>query len=196
MIILFFCIIAYLVGSINSAVMLSKFFGLPSPYTIASGNPGTTNMLRLGGKKIAALTLFFDTLKGVIPIALAIVYFQEISIIIIVGCCAVLGHIYSLFLKFSGGKGVATMLGLYLALNIYIGLMFIAVWLIIAKLSKISSLSALFALLLSYGASIIAYGVYASYPLLLMTLLIFYKHKINIIKILNKQEAKIGQKKL
>lgn len=187
-------VIAYLLGSINSAVLIAKLMGLPSPYTVGSGNPGATNMMRIGGKKAAALTLFFDALKGLVPVLIANLLGLNIFEIGVVALVAVMGHIYPLYFGFRGGKGVATLIGVMLGFNLWIGLIFVALWLIIAKLSKISSLSALSALFFTTIFIIFSYGFVDGLPFILMTILIFYRHRTNILRILDGTESKIGKK--
>lgn len=187
-------IVSYLLGSINSAVMLAKIMGLPSPYTVGSGNPGATNMMRIGGKKAAALTLFFDALKGLIPVVIANMLGLSVFEIGVVALAAIIGHMYPLYFGFRGGKGVATLIGVMLGFNLWVGLIFIALWLVVAKLSKISSLSALTALLLTTLFIMFSYGFIDALPFTLMTILIFYRHHANIQRILNGTESKIGKK--
>ena len=132
-------IIAYLIGSLSSAIIVCKLMGLPDPRGEGSGNPGATNVLRFGGKKAAAITLLGDTLKGLLPVLLA--KYLDITIlgIALVGLAAFLGHLYPIFFEFKGGKGVATMLGVLFGFSWWIGLATAGTWLFVAKILKISS---------------------------------------------------------
>lgn len=139
-------VFAYLLGSISTAIITAKAMGLPDPRTAGSNNPGATNVLRIGGKKAAAITLLGDVLKGLIPVLIGRYVFKlDDSQLIWVGLAAFIGHLYPLYYGFKGGKGVATAIGVFLGLNPWAGLAFIATWLIMAKGFKISSLAALIA---------------------------------------------------
>lgn len=189
-----FYIIAYLFGSINAAMIISKIMGLPSPMTVGSGNPGATNMLRSGGKKAGILTLIFDLLKGLIIVLIARVFHQAPIVLIITGLCAVIGHIFPLFFKFKGGKGVATMIGALLAAATMIGFVFIWVWLLTLALTRISSLSALLACIIS---PIIAYFTEpkaVAVIIALMSLIVIIRHHENIKRLCLFQEKRIGKK--
>ncbi|GAB6066688.1 glycerol-3-phosphate 1-O-acyltransferase PlsY [Methylothermus subterraneus] len=133
----------YLLGSISSAVIVCRLWGLPDPRTAGSGNPGATNVLRMGSKPAAALTLLGDVLKGFLPVALARGLGAEPGVVAAAGLAAFLGHLYPVFFGFRGGKGVATALGVLSGIHWGLGLMLAGTWLAVAKLSKISSLSAL-----------------------------------------------------
>ncbi len=135
----------YLFGSISSAIVVCKLMGLPDPRTQGSNNPGATNVLRFAGKKAAAITLFGDVIKGVIPIVIARLLGADNNTLIYVGFAAFIGHLYPLFFGFRGGKGVATAFGMFVALHWQVGLAIVGTWLIIAKVFRISSLSALIA---------------------------------------------------
>jgi len=144
---------AYLIGSISTAIIVCRLMGLPDPREGGSGNPGATNVLRIGGekgKKAAAITLLGDSLKGLIPVLVAQGMGLEPLWIVLVGFMAFIGHLYPVFFKFQGGKGVATMLGVMFGLSLPIGLAVAGTWLFVAKVLKISSLSALIAALLRY----------------------------------------------
>ncbi len=134
-------LIAYLVGSINSAIILSKVLKLPDPRTQGSKNPGATNMLRIGGKKIAAFVLLIDVWKGLSPILLAYSYTSSSLELSIIALSAFLGHVYPVFYSFKGGKGVATFIGGLIGINPLVGISFILIWLFVAKVLNISSLS-------------------------------------------------------
>ena len=134
---------SYLIGSLSSAIIVCKIMSLPDPRSEGSGNPGATNVLRFGGKKAAAITLAGDMIKGLIPVL--IVKYMDMSILTIalVGLAAFLGHLYPVFFEFKGGKGVATMLGVMFGFSWWVGLATAGTWLFMAKIVKISSLSAL-----------------------------------------------------
>ena len=185
---------AYLLGSIATAIVTSKLMGLPDPRTQGSNNPGATNVLRFGGKKAAAITLLGDGLKGVIPVVLARFVFgiEDYTWLILIGIAAFLGHLYPVFYGFKGGKGVATAIGVFLGVNLWGGLAFVATWLIMAKGFKISSLAALIATALSplyfwliTGHAQLTLGVGV------IAVLIFWRHRSNIQKLLDGSEDKI-----
>ncbi len=188
--ILIFC--AYLIGSISTAIIVCKVLKLPDPRTQGSNNPGATNVLRIGGKKAAAITLIGDGLKGVVPVLIA--HYLEFSLVdvALVALFSFLGHVYPVFFGFKGGKGVATFLGALLAINYIVGLGFIITWLFVAKVLKISSLSALIATLLTpVYFYLITSDVVASYVISIICLWIFYTHRENIKRILSGDEGKI-----
>lgn len=185
-------VLAYLFGSISSAIFVAKAFGLPDPRTTGSGNPGATNILRSGGKTAAAVTLFGDVLKGVIPVWLARGVTDDALILALVAAMAYLGHLYPLFFGFRGGKGVATALGVYLALNPWMGLALIATWLVTALVSRYSSLAALVAAALS---PLFAWKFLPGIPYLLVSVLLaallFWRHRGNIQRLAAGREDKI-----
>lgn len=185
-------IIAYLFGSISSAIVVAKAFGLPDPRTTGSGNPGATNILRSGGKTAAGVTLLGDVLKGVIPVLLARVVTDDALILALVAAMAYVGHLYPLFFGFRGGKGVATALGVYLALNPWMGLALIGTWLVTAVVSRYSSLAALVAAALS---PLFAWHLLPGTPYILMSVvlaaLLFWRHRGNIQRLAAGQEDKI-----
>ena len=188
--ILIFC--AYLIGSISTAIIVCKALKLPDPRTQGSNNPGATNVLRIGGKKAAAITLIGDGLKGVVPVLIA--HYLEFSLVdvALVALFSFLGHVYPVFFGFKGGKGVATFLGALLAINYIVGLGFVITWLFVAKVLKISSLSALIATLLTpVYFYLITLDVIASYVISIICLWIFYTHRENIKRILSGDEGKI-----
>ena len=135
-------LVAYLLGAINCAVIVCQLMGLPSPYSVGSGNPGATNVKRLGGTKPAALTLFGDLIKGLLPVAVAhwVLHLPEAQLGW-VALAAVLGHMFPVYFKFKGGKGVATTIGVLIGLHPLLGALFVITWLFIAKVFRISSLS-------------------------------------------------------
>ena len=188
-------ILSYILGSINSSILLSKFFKLPDPRGYGSRNPGATNILRSGSKIIAFITLMLDILKGFITTAVAIYWFEDIIYAQIIGCITVFGHIYPLFYKFKGGKGVATALGTVLGFNLFLGLICLITWLMTALLFRYSALSAIvtFTFLPLYTwFSFESWTITSIY--LALTLVVIYKHKNNIKNLLNNEETKIGEK--
>ena len=188
-------ILSYILGSINSSILLSKFFKLPDPRGYGSRNPGATNILRSGSKIIAFITLMLDILKGFITTAVAIYWFEDIIYAQIIGCITVFGHIYPLFYKFKGGKGVATALGAVLGFNLFLGVICLITWLMTALLFRYSALSAIvtFTFLPLYTwFSFESWTITSIY--LALTLVVIYKHKNNIKNLLNNEETKIGEK--
>ena len=194
-----FIIAAYLLGSISFAVITSKLFGLADPRTYGSGNPGATNVLRSGKKAAAALTLLGDAAKGWLAVFLAIHFSPSgVSYTMLAAAVALavfLGHLFPIFLRFKGGKGVATALGVLLALNVWVGLAALATWLLTALVFRLSSLAALTA---AVGAPIYAVllGLPREWVLAsgIMSLLLVWRHKGNIQNLLAGKEAKIGKK--
>ncbi len=191
-------ILAYLLGSISSAIIVCKLMGLGDPREAGSGNPGATNVLRIGGEKgklAAAITLIGDMLKGVVPVWVAYALGFEPMWIVLVGFAAFIGHLYPLFFQFKGGKGVATMLGVLLALNFWAGLATAATWLFVAKVLKISSLSALIA---TFLAPMYVYFLTGeiSWVLVtaLMTAILFWRHRGNIQRLMSGEESLIKTK--
>jgi glycerol-3-phosphate acyltransferase PlsY len=196
--ILGFIAAAYLLGSISTAIIVCKVMGLGDPREGGSGNPGATNVLRIGGekgKKAAAITLVGDMLKGLLPVLLAHALNLPGLVIVLVGFAAFIGHLYPVFFGFKGGKGVATMLGVMFGLSWPIGLAVAATWLFVAKVLKISSLSALIA---SFLAPLYIYFLVdeVSWILVsgLMTLILFWRHRSNIQRLLSGEESLIKTK--
>ena len=198
---------SYLSGSIPFGLILTKFFGGQDIRKIGSGNIGATNVLRTGNKFLAALTLVLDILKGYMPVIISLQYFPEL---IQLSCLlAFLGHIFPVWLKFNGGKGVATYLGILLALSIQLGLLFIFTWMVVSLIFKYSSVSSMFASLtvfVIYAVREIAGPIFkimsdqtfktyeiASLSLLLFIffILIIFTHRKNISNLKNKTEHKI-----
>ncbi len=183
---------AYLLGSISTAIVTCKLMNLPDPRTTGSNNPGATNVLRVGGKKAAAITLCGDLLKGLVPVLLAKYWGLDLQWQFIVGFAAFLGHLYPLYYGFKGGKGVATAIGVYLGLNLWAALAVIATWLLIAKILKFSSLAALVATLLApLFFYLFTQHVHLSIGLSGMTLLIYWRHRSNIRNLLTGKEGRI-----
>ena len=181
-------IICYLIGSIPFGYILTKVFLKKDIRDIGSGNIGATNALRTGNKTIGYTTLFFDIIKAVIPIIY--VKFNFTELLYISSLCIFLGHVFPIWLKFKGGKGVATYLGILFALNIYFGLVFIVSWLITFAFFKFSSLSSLVA-----SISIPIYLLILSkfehiFFFTIMFVLVFFTHRENIKRLKNKEESK------
>ena len=191
---LYFLIGSYLLGSISSAIIICKICNLPDPRTQGSGNPGATNVLRIGGKKVAAFVLIFDGLKGAIPVMLAHYFGLNLFELTIILLSAFLGHVFPIYYGFKGGKGVATYLGGLIGLNFFVGLTFSIIWLIVAKVIKVSSIAALTATLLSpiYFYFITTHDVRATMVIFLINLFIYFTHRENIRRIMNGEEGVIG----
>lgn len=185
-------IAAYLAGSVSSAILVSKLAGLPDPRANGSGNPGATNVLRLGGKKAAALTLFGDMLKGLAPVLLAKYLGMPALALAGVALAAFLGHLYPVFFGFRGGKGVATFLGVLLGLSWWVGGAVILTWLIIALLTRYSSLAALSA---GFLAPLYLHWIGAPAVFMLaaaiMTTFLLWRHQGNIRNLLSGTEVRI-----
>ena len=188
-------IVAYLFGSISTAIIVCKMMGLPDPRSLGSGNPGATNVLRLGGKKPAAITLFGDFIKGLIPVLVATYLGVNAQTLALVGMAAFLGHLYPVFFHFKGGKGVATMLGVLAGFSWMVGLATASTWLFVAKILKISSLSALVAMLL---APFYIWWLAPSQPLIIitaiMTVILYWRHRSNIRNLISGSENTISNK--
>lgn len=166
---------------------------LPDPRNLGSGNPGATNVLRTGNKKAAALTLCADIFKGLFPV-LASHWLQfELAITCLVGAAAIIGHMYPIFLRFRGGKGVATTLGVWFGISWLLAAGWIIVWLITAKIFRYSSLAALLATtLLPIGAWLLDYPQAIVLLAICIGALVFWRHRNNIKNLLNGTESKIG----
>lgn len=195
-----FAIAAYLIGSISFAVVVSSLFGLADPRTYGSKNPGATNVLRSGNKAAAALTLLGDGFKGWLAVWLAMRFGEQYGVgdagIALVAVAVFLGHLWPVFFRFVGGKGVATALGVLLGLNGWLGLATLVTWLVIAYAFRYSSLAALVAsifapfyygLLFGVDAKLLAVGI--------MSALLIYRHRQNIANLLAGKESRIGSKK-
>ncbi len=189
-------IVAYLSGSLSTAIIVSKLSHLPDPRTQGSGNPGATNMLRVGGKKVAALTLLGDMFKSLLPVILASALTTNDIILALVGMAAFLGHLYPVFFGFRGGKGVATALGVLLGISWVVGLSTLVTWLFMAKVFRYSSLAALTAAVL---APLYLWLARPTLALLIMSvamsLLLLWRHRSNIQRLISGQEDQIARKK-
>ncbi|WP_154885391.1 glycerol-3-phosphate 1-O-acyltransferase PlsY [Neisseria sicca] len=192
-------IAAYLIGSLSFAVIVSKYYGMDDPRTYGSGNPGATNVLRSGKKKAAALTLLGDALKGLVAVILARCLQDALNLsdiaIAAVAVAALVGHMWPIFFGFKGGKGVATALGVLLALSPATALVCAAIWLVMAFGFKVSSLAALVA---TVAAPLVAFWLmpYPSWAwaTVVIAVLVLYRHKSNIQNLLQGKEGKIGDK--
>jgi len=194
-----FVVIAYLIGSVSFAVLVSKFAGLPDPHSYGSGNPGATNVLRTGNKKAALLTLLGDGAKGWLAVWLALEFAPGFGlgaeIVAAVALAAFLGHLYPVFHGFKGGKGVATAAGILLALSPMLGFGVLFVWLVVFAIWRISSLAALAAALFAplltmqlFGFGVLALAVAG------MSLLLVWRHRENIAKLRAGTERRVGSK--
>lgn len=187
-------LLAYLIGSISSAILICRVMRLPDPRTQGSGNPGATNVLRSGGKKAAALTLLGDAAKGLLPVLLANAMGASAAIVGATALAAVLGHVFPLFFQFKGGKGVATAFGAAFGLTLTGGLLVIASWLAVALTTRYSSLAALVALaLLPFYLWIITHSGALVVAAMGIAALVFWRHKDNIKRLLAGSESRIGQ---
>jgi glycerol-3-phosphate acyltransferase PlsY len=184
---------AYLLGSLASAILISRALGLPDPRAGGSGNPGTTNVLRLGGKKAAALTMGGDISKGLVPVLIAHQFGATPSVVILVAIAAFLGHLYPLFFSFKGGKGVATALGVLAGISWMLGGAVLLTWLLVLALTRYSSLSALvaglttpaFAFAITEDPSIVGGTA-------VIAALLIWRHRSNITRLINGVEDKVG----
>jgi glycerol-3-phosphate acyltransferase PlsY len=187
-------LLAYLLGSVSSAVVIARLMGLRDPRDVGSGNPGATNILRYGGKGAALLTLAGDILKGVIAVLIARALTTDDIVIVLTGFAAFLGHLFPVFFGFRGGKGVATALGVWLALNLWVGLALIGTWIAMAFLFRYSSLAALTASVMAplYVAWLSPGAPYLAVMVVMSAILIF-RHRSNIRNLLVGAETKIGR---
>ncbi len=195
-----YIIVAYLIGSISFALVSSKLFGLADPRTYGSGNPGATNVLRTGNKKAALLTLIGDAAKGWVVVWFGLQYAHQwnlTNLAIACGSVAVfVGHLWPVFSRFQGGKGVATALGVLLGINPLLGIAVLCTWLIVAFIWRYSSLAAIIAAILAP----LYYGFIAGFnvqfiSIVVMSVLLLARHKQNISNLLKGKESKIGSKK-
>ena len=182
-------IYSYILGSIPFGLIITKIFLGKDIREVGSGNIGTTNVLRTGKKSLATATLLFDILKGYASILITYKYFNEFIYLSALICF--IGHIFPIWLKFKGGKGVATYLGIIIAISFNLGIVFGFTWLIIAFIFRYSSLSSILASLLVSVYSISLHNEMQSYFLFIMFIIIFFTHKENIIRLKNSKESKI-----
>lgn len=188
-------VVAYLIGSLSFAVIVSRLFGLADPRTYGSGNPGATNVLRSGNKGAAILTLLFDALKGYVPVVVAQQLGLDTLVVTVVGLAAFIGHLWPVFFRFVGGKGVATAAGVLLGFAPGLGGLVLLVWLGVAALTRYSSLAALIAAVAAPAIQVWGWGQSPmTAGVILMSALLIWRHAANIRKLLQGQESKIGQK--
>jgi len=191
--------LAYLVGSLSFAVIVSKAMRLDDPRSYGSGNPGATNVLRSGNKVAAILTLLLDALKGVVAVLVARALADRLgftpAVVALAGVAAFLGHLYPVFFRFQGGKGVATAAGVLLALDARVGLACLGAWLVVAVATRYSSLAALVTAVL---APVFTYFLIGDPPVVVlvavMSVLLVWRHRSNISKLLDGTESKLGSK--
>ena len=190
---LFFIVIFYLVGSIPFALLITKFFGHGDIRNIGSGNVGATNVLRTGNKFLAFLVLCLDILKGLLPFILLNLYSENIGLLQTIFLChfSILGHIFPIWLKFKGGKGVATYIGFLFGVDLILGLFFLVTWLTIALMFKYSSLSSLIATTIAPLYFILKGDNYIAIFFIYLLAVIVIKHHENIKRLLNRTENKI-----
>lgn len=190
-------LIAYLLGSVNFAILVCRYSGLQDPRALGSGNPGATNVLRTGNRSAAALTLLGDAIKGAVPVLIAAhLPGADDRLLALVAVAAFLGHLFPVYHGFKGGKGVATALGVLLGLAWPVGLAVLLIWISVFVVSRISSLSAITA---SVSAPIVmallqGYGWYAGCALL-MSVMLLIRHRSNITKLLSGEEKAFGKAK-
>ena len=181
-------IISYLMGSIPFGLILTKVFLKKDIREIGSGNIGATNALRTGNKFIGYATLFFDIFKAIIPIIFVKIYYYEY--LYISSLCVFLGHVFPIWLKFKGGKGVATYIGILFSINIYLGVCFGLIWFVIFFIFKYSSLSSLISSLFIPIINFVIFKDEVNFFFIIMFVLIFYTHRENIKRLLNRTESK------
>lgn len=196
---------AYLIGSLSFAVVVSRFMGLADPRTYGSKNPGATNVLRSGNKAAAVITLLLDALKGWLPVVLVQAYGERYGLgagtVALAGFAAFLGHLFPVFFRFQGGKGVATAAGVILAFNPWLGLASLATWVIIAVFFRYSSLASIVTAVFAPAYYLLGGGVAWEAPgvmvlaLAAMAVLLVWRHAENINRLIAGTESKLGAKK-
>lgn len=196
---IFAVVMAYLLGSISFALVVSFFMGMKDPRTYGSGNPGASNVLRSGNKLAAILTLIGDALKGWIAVFLAKYFEQAYNLgpitIGLVGLAAFLGHLFPIYHRFAGGKGVATAAGVLLALDYRLGLAALTVWLLLAFTVRISSVASMAAALVAPIVYVALFGIdNIALVIVVMSVLLIWKHSANIARLIAGKEPKFGQK--
>jgi glycerol-3-phosphate acyltransferase PlsY len=193
---LIYLVFGYLIGSLPFAVIVSKAFGLADPRSFGSGNPGATNVLRSGNKAAAVLTLLGDATKGWVAMFLATKVGADGTAIALTGLAAFLGHLFPVFLKFKGGKGVATAIGVLIGLDGWIALLTALTWLATAVVTRYSSLAAIIAACVAPTLVLSNHGIGAvSIVVGVMCLLLIVRHKANIVRLVEGTEGRIGKKK-
>lgn len=189
------CVFAYLLGSISSAIVICRMAGLPDPRSQGSGNPGATNVLRYGGKKLAALVFLGDLLKGLIPVLAAKALALSPATVAVAGVLAFAGHLYPVFFGFKGGKGVATAVGVLFGYAWLPALCLAGVWLAMALAFRISSLAAITAAIFAPGVmwALQPHGELVA-ATIVMTVALLWRHRSNVHKLLHGAEPKIGKR--
>lgn len=188
-------VVAYLIGSLSFAVIVSRLFGLADPRSYGSGNPGATNVLRSGNKAAAILTLLFDALKGYVPVAIAVHLGWDALTVTAIGLGAFIGHLWPVFFKFEGGKGVATAAGVLLGFAPALGGLVLLVWIMMAVVFRYSSLAALTASLAAPMIQLYGWGLgVQTIGVVVMSALLIWRHEANIRKLMAGEESKLGQK--
>ena len=195
MLLYLFPVLGYLLGSLSSAVLVSRMLGLADPRTTGSRNPGATNVLRYGGKLAAILTLAGDVAKGAAAVALARLATDDSAVLALTALAAFVGHLYPVFFGFRGGKGVATALGVWLVLVPWVGVLLIVTWLLVAAVFRYSSLAALVAALAAplyvlWLAPLVTYVAVS----VAMTGLLVWRHRANIRNLVAGTEGRLGAK--
>ena len=184
---------AYLLGSVSTAVLVCQALGRQDPRAVGSGNPGATNVLRSAGKAAALLTLLGDIAKGLIPVLLGKALMVSVPVIALIACAAFAGHIFPVFFGFRGGKGVATYIGVLLGISVWVGLAFACIWLLVAAVSRYSSLAALTA---SAASPLVAALLGQPLPIVVasvvITLALAVRHRANIQRLLAGEERRIS----
>jgi len=187
---------AYLLGSINSAIIVSNAFSLPDPRGLGSGNPGATNVLRTGNKLAAAVTLAGDLLKGLVPVLAVDLFTASAPLVAATGVAALLGHMYPVYYGFKGGKGVATTLGVLLGFDWLLAMAWVVFWLFTALVFRYSSLAALVSTLL---VLIISWfwndNIWLFISMAVISVFVFWRHRSNIQKLLEGTEPKLSKSK-
>lgn len=187
---------AYLLGSINSAIIVSNVFSLPDPRSLGSGNPGATNVLRTGNKLAALITLAGDLLKGLLPVLAVDLFTASAPLVAATGVAALLGHMYPIYYGFKGGKGVATTLGVLLGYDWLLALVWIAFWIFTALVFRYSSLAALVS---TFLVLIISWfwndNIWLFISILIISVFVFWRHRSNIKNLLEGSEPKLSKSK-
>jgi glycerol-3-phosphate acyltransferase PlsY len=190
-----FPVFAYLLGSVSSAIVIARLMGLKDPREIGSKNPGATNILRYGGKTAAVLTLVGDALKGAVPVLIAQALTHDVVILALTGLGAFLGHLFPVYFSFRGGKGVATTLGVWLALSPWAGLAMVATWAAIAFVFRYSSLAALtVSVVAPFYVAWFSPGWPYILAMIVMSATLIFRHRANIRSLLAGTETRIGIK--
>ncbi len=193
---LIFCLLAYLMGSLSSAVIVCQCAGLPDPRSQGSGNPGASNVLRVGGKGLASIVLLADMAKGWLPVVVAKYLGMPLFILAWIAFFAFLGHLFPVFFNFRGGKGVATALGGLLALAWPIGLFALLAWLVVLLLLRYISLASIASALLAFLYAFYLLPIPVYFPILLMCILLIVRHHANIRRLLSGEEPKLSKSSL